>query len=67
MFKILFFLLLIIAPNVYGQLAENDLNPVTVSASLTQLTASKTGRNISSIQGSYFSKLPIHSIDELIK
>ena len=67
MFKTLFFLLLIIAPNVYGQQVENQLDPVTVSASLTQLKASKTGRNISSISGSYFTKLPIHSIDELLK
>ncbi len=67
MFKTLFFLLLMIAPSVYGQQAENLLDPVTVSASLTQLNASKTGRNISSIKGSYFSSLPIHSIDELLK
>ena len=60
MFKTLFFLLLMIAPSVYGQQAENLLDPVTVSASLTQLNASKTGRNISSIKGSYFSSLPIH-------
>lgn len=50
-----------------AQSIDSLLNPVTVTASLQEMPASKTGRNITSISGSYFSQLPIHSIDDLLK
>ena len=46
---------------------ENELDPVTVTASLTPLSLSKTGRNITIIKGSDFQNLPINSIDELLR
>lgn len=50
-----------------AQSIDSVLNPVTVTASLQEMPASKTGRNIISISGAYFSQLPIHSIDDLLK
>lgn len=44
-----------------------ELDPVTVSASLQSMQASVTGRNIISIKGSAFDKLPVHSLDELLR
>lgn len=58
---------LITATAVYGQQAETELDPVTVTASLQPVTASATGRNIIVIKGEQFSKLPVHSLDELLR
>jgi iron complex outermembrane receptor protein len=46
---------------------EKDLDPITVTASLTPLSASKTGRNILIIKGDLLQKLPVQSVDELIR
>ena len=43
------------------------LDPVSISASLKPINVSKTGRNIVIIKGEEFNKLPIHSIDELLR
>jgi len=50
-----------------AQQSGSDLDPVTVTATLQPLPSSRTGRNITAIPGSYFNKLPIHSIDELLR
>ncbi|OYU56314.1 MAG: TonB-dependent receptor [Chitinophagaceae bacterium BSSC1] len=60
-------LALIVCSLAKAQNIDSLLNPVTVTASLQELPASKTGRNITSISGAYFSQLPIHSIDDLLK
>ena len=44
-----------------------ELDPVTVSSSLSSLLSSKTGRNIVVIKGEQFAKLPVNSIDELLR
>jgi len=44
-----------------------SLDPVSISASLKPITVSRTGRNIVIIKGEQFSKLPIHSVDELLR
>lgn len=46
---------------------EIDLDPVTVTSSLNSVSASKTGRNIIVIKGDEFLKLPINSIDDLLR
>jgi vitamin B12 transporter len=51
----------------FAQDKNVDLDPVTITSSLTSVTASKTGRNIIVIKGEDFSKLPINSIDELLR
>lgn len=51
--------------SLYGQTAE--LDPVTVTASLQPVSASATGRNIIVIKGEQFSKLPVHSLDDLLR
>ncbi|HOZ83857.1 MAG TPA: TonB-dependent receptor [Niabella sp.] len=46
---------------------EKTLDPVTVSSSLIEKRSSETGRNITIISGETISKLPVHSLDELLK
>ncbi len=52
-------------------MAQNDttsmLDPVTVTSSLVEKRSSETGRSIAIIKGETISKLPVHSIDELLK
>ncbi len=50
-----------------AQQKEIELDPITVTASITPLSASKTGRNILIIKGDQINKLPVNSIDELIR
>lgn len=50
-----------------AQQNEIELNPVTITASLQPEPSSATGRNIVSIPGHYFNKLPVHSLDELLR
>lgn len=44
-----------------------QLDPVTVTSSLIEKRSSETGRSISIITGETISKLPVNSIDELLK
>lgn len=50
-----------------AQEKELELDPVTVTSSLSAQISSKTGRNIIVIKGEEFAKLPVHSIDELLR
>ena len=50
-----------------AQQSEINLDPVTITATLQPLPVSRTGRNITTISGNYFDKLPVHSIDELLR
>lgn len=50
---------------LYAQPAE--LDPVTITASLQPVSASATGRNILVIKGEQFLKLPVHSLDDLLR
>ncbi|HEX8333484.1 MAG TPA: TonB-dependent receptor, partial [Segetibacter sp.] len=47
--------------------AQVELDPVTVTATLHPVSSSVTGRNIIVIKGDEFSKLPVNSIDELLR
>ena len=44
-----------------------QLNPVTVTATISGLKAASTGRNIMVVQGSEISALPVHTLDELLR
>lgn len=46
---------------------EIELDPVTITATLTPVSVSKTGRNILIIKGDQLQKLPVQSVDELIR
>ena len=46
---------------------ETELDPVTVTATLNPVSSSVTGRNITVIKGEQFNKLPVNSIDELLR
>ena len=45
----------------------NELDPVTVTASISPLQSSVTGRNLLVIKGEQFSKFPVNSLDELLR
>jgi vitamin B12 transporter len=59
--------LLSIFSNSFAQEKEIELDPITITASLTPVSASKTGRNILIIRGDMLQKLPVQSIDELLR
>ncbi len=68
MFKICCTVLgLLLVVSTLAQEKEIELDPITITASLTPLSASKTGRNIIIIKGDLLSKMPVNSIDELIR
>jgi vitamin B12 transporter len=46
---------------------DTEMDPVTLTASLTPEKASRTGRNLFVIRGERFNRLPVHSIDELLR
>lgn len=59
--------LLCVFSNSTAQEKEIELDPITITASLTPVSASKTGRNILIIKGDALQKLPVQSIDELLR
>jgi iron complex outermembrane receptor protein len=66
--KFVVFLFLSVSTVVHAQqITPRELDPVTITASLTPLQASKTGRNIIHIQGEMLRQLPVQSVDELIR
>ena len=58
--------LLLMAATTNAQ-STTELDPVTVTSTLQSISASATGRNIVVLKGEQFSKLPVHSIDELLR
>lgn len=50
-----------------AQAQEIELDPITVTATLSQKRSSETGRNITIIKGENFKNLPVHSLDELLR
>jgi len=50
-----------------AQETEVELNPVTVTATLQPVAVSQTGRNLIVVDGAQFQKLPVNSIDELLR
>lgn len=50
-----------------AQEKEVELDPVTLTSSLSAQKISQTGRNIIRIPGEQFSMLPVHSVDELLR
>lgn len=65
--KHLLLLLSILSKKGLAQNAELELNPVTVTSTLNPTSISKTGRNIIVIKGEQFNKLPVNSVDELLR
>lgn len=63
-----FWILLICLWHSYSVGAQEvALDPVTITSSLLEKRASESGRNIQIIRGDYFSKLPVNSLDELLR
>ncbi|HTN08141.1 TonB-dependent receptor plug domain-containing protein [Agriterribacter sp.] len=51
----------------FAHAQEIELDPITVTATLSQKRASETGRNITIIKGERIQNLPVHSLDELLR
>ncbi len=65
---ILFISLYVFSTDAAAQNAIKDsLETVTVTASLLKQNQNETGRNIIIIKGEHFKKLPVHSVDELLR
>ena len=63
--KVVTALFLITASFAHAQ--EIELDPITVTATLSQKRASETGRNITILKGERIKNLPVHSLDELLR
>jgi iron complex outermembrane receptor protein len=51
----------------FAHAQEIELDPITVTATLSQKRASETGRNITILKGERIKNLPVHSLDELLR
>jgi len=51
----------------FAQEKTNELDPVTITTSLSPERTSKTGRDLLVIKAEQFANLPVHSIDELLR
>lgn len=68
MTRIPLLLLLCLSCRLFAQdTTSTGLDPVTVTAGLSPVKASLTGRNLVVIKGEQFYQLPVHSIDELLR
>jgi vitamin B12 transporter len=59
--------LMVSSVSLLAQNTEIDLDPVTVTSSLQQVKASRTGRNIIVIKGDQLLNTPVHSVDDLLR
>lgn len=62
-----FGLVCLCAARAGAQQTEVELDPVTITATMHPVSSSATGRNITVIKGEQFAKLPVNSIDELLR
>src|SRR5688572_7647817 len=58
---------LVLSASAMAQENERVLDPVTITSSLVSKPVSQTGRNLITIKGEEFSRLPVNSIDELLR
>jgi iron complex outermembrane receptor protein len=66
-FPILLLASLIFCASASAQETASELDPVTITTSLTPEKASQTGRDLFVIKGERFANLPVHSVDELLR
>jgi vitamin B12 transporter len=57
----------LLAVTLLAQEGEVELDPVTITATLHPVSSSSTGRNMIVIKGEQFFKLPVNSVDELLR
>jgi iron complex outermembrane receptor protein len=60
-------LIILYSTSLNAQKKEIDLDPVTVTSSLQQIQASRSGRNIIVIKGDQLLNTPVHSVDDLLR
>jgi vitamin B12 transporter len=60
-------LLLLSAASVKAQSTDKELDPVTITSNFSSSTLSRTGRNIQVIRGEQLLRLPVSSVDELLR
>lgn len=66
-FKIISIILALSAGKAYSQTENPTLDPVTISSTISPTLSSRTGRNITIISKEDIQKLPVSSIDELLR
>lgn len=52
---------------LHAQEKISELDPVTVTATVNPVASSKTGRNLFVIKGEDIARMPVHSIDEVLR
>jgi vitamin B12 transporter len=65
--KLFFCSALFFSLSAIAQEKDLELDPVTVTSSLSAQLSSKTGRNIIVIKGDELTRLPVNSLDELLR
>src|SRR3954447_9280061 len=65
--RFLVVLLSVILTAFSARAQQVELDPVTITSSLQPVSASASGRNIVVIKGEQIAKLPVHSLDELLR
>lgn len=66
-FSLFCLIVLFFASPVLAQNSNIELDSVTITATRTAQNQKETGRNIAVIKGEQFNKLPVHSLDELLR
>ncbi|RYY89357.1 MAG: TonB-dependent receptor, partial [Chitinophagaceae bacterium] len=60
-------LLVLSAASGSAQQSEKELDPISVTSGFHSINTSRSGRNILVIPGEQFRRLPVNSIDELLR
>lgn len=58
---------LLCSMNIKAQEKSSELDPVTITATINPVASSKTGRNLFVIKGEDIAKMPVHSLDEVLR
>lgn len=58
---------LLVSMAAIAQEKSSELDPVTITATINPVASSKTGRNLFVLKGEDIAKLPVHSLDEVLR
>lgn len=62
-----FIVILFTKSNAQNILEQNELNNITITSNMQEQRQKESGRDVFVLKGDFFNKLPVHSIDELLK
>lgn len=58
---------LLCSVSLQAQEKNSELDPVTITATINPVVSSKTGRNLFVIKGDEIARMPVHSLDEVLR